>query len=100
MPKYVVKVTQEDIDSGRPRVPMQCPVALAVSRSLGGSGFVIAGPRSIHINRGSLITPPEARKFMRRFDDGAPIEPFEFTIDTDVIFVCDDPDDAIDYSYE
>lgn len=35
------------------------------------------------VKLGTIPLPPEAVEFVERFDDGLPVEPFEFTIEVD-----------------
>lgn len=72
-----VEVTDDDIKAGQPYVPSLCPVARAVSRSLHAS--IMVGTHSIHDGRRTVgWLPGVAEDFIRRFDNGDRVEPFEF----------------------
>lgn len=76
-----IKVTQRNIERGRPCCTMACPIAL---------GMTEAGLRNPTVSRytamqcGRVETrarlPAEAVEFIRRFDLRLPVEPFEFDI--------------------
>jgi hypothetical protein len=81
----LVQVTQDDIDAGLPCVSNHCPVALALNRATGcewdvqGNGC--CGIRMKAKNYFSLNAPNDVAYFVEEFDDGLPVEPFEFELD-------------------
>ena len=62
--KVVVKVTQQDIDAGKPGCWETCPIGLATRRAVGCVWLV--------------DTSPEVDLFAGRFDAGFKVSPFEF----------------------
>jgi len=75
-----IHVTQEDIDRGRPCDATHCPVARALTRTF--RQFATVGDYwALPDGRGGPL-PPEARRFVRRFDHQVPVGPFQFTVET------------------
>lgn len=81
--KYLVSVTQIDIDSGKQKKCFECPVALAVRRSTGmrcrvdgSQGMLEAELKVIYV-----YFPPYAVDFQNDFDLGGPVTPFSFEIE-------------------
>lgn len=72
-------VTQEDIDKGVPNDDCKCPVALAISR-VRSTADVHVDRRYIDVGYQSFTTPEPASAFIRAFDAGQPVEPFEFEL--------------------
>jgi hypothetical protein len=73
-----VYVTQDDIDNGEPHNPCGCPIARAITRvrdtpTVFSSWAYIGGTCHTEYD-----LPPEATEFIRRFDIGEPVEPFDF----------------------
>lgn len=79
-----ITVTQDDIDSGRPRSCSSCPVAIAIKRK---------HPRSRDVSVGLMIiisyktrsprvlqVPYVASRFMFHFDLDSPVHPFTFEL--------------------
>lgn len=79
MTKLTVRVTQVDIDKGKPHNACRCPVALAIKRLGYGSSV---GRKEIYIHNVMVLisTPIKAAKFITAFDNGQPVKPFQFTI--------------------
>lgn len=75
----LIKVTQEDIDSGLPCVGSLCPIANAIEREV--NLFTSVGDDRIYIGDDSVETPVVCRDFIWRFDNWENVEPFEFEID-------------------
>lgn len=74
-----IKVEQHHIDRGIRHAANLCPVALAIEEELSLSCRAYS---IIEIGlKYHTITPIEVLSFMRRFDCGLPVEPFEFEID-------------------
>jgi hypothetical protein len=82
-----IEVIQKDIDKGVRSSFYCCPIAFAFKRAVKNNtryGFFYIG--SIHIvhcldgkwNRYEL--PKKAQKFIKRFDDSKPVEPFSFEL--------------------
>jgi hypothetical protein len=75
-----ISVTQSDINNGTAANCRVCPIALAIQR-------VMEDPRwTVHYGTafcGSRMArlPVEASRFVRMFDTGWPVEPFEFELD-------------------
>ena len=74
-----ISVTQEDIDKGKREDSCVCPIALAVRRQTG---------RLFHIDDtnaddgyDTIQLPIKARQFVRSYDNGNPVEPFEFELE-------------------
>ena len=84
---YHVIVTAEDIAHGERGTSEGCPVALALRRLVPGSGVGYCDEKVGYrawIGPGCgimpIILPPAAQDFVRCFDQGLPVEPFEFTL--------------------
>lgn len=85
-----ITVTQSDIEAGKPNRSCQCPIARAVSRSLGYAfehERVVVNPNKILLldNIGIIHTrhnvPSEVTDFVTAFDSGEPVAPFSFHLD-------------------
>ena len=83
--KSVIRVTQEDIDNGVRTNCFNCPLSLAVKRSLNAVSadvsrwcieFKLASGLA-----GRFVLPKEAVDFVRGFDSDKKVEPFEFEIE-------------------
>jgi hypothetical protein len=85
-----VTVTDYDIDSGVPGSFTQCPVAIAIRRTLAAS-HVSVGENVIQVSHGyrdsatsvNYATPADVRDFVRWFDGrgAAGVEPFSFDLE-------------------
>jgi hypothetical protein len=84
-----VSVTQDDIDKGN-HYCSACPIARAVTRRLAHGYW--AGVESATLSilppcgsgmrwPDSIKLPSALRDFVRRFDNGLPVEPFNFVVD-------------------
>ena len=77
---YTIEVTPQDIDAGKRRSCDHCPIALALART--GIAFqgvdysLVLGP-----DFNPIDLPQSARNFIEKFDEGAPVLPFTFTLD-------------------
>lgn len=78
-----IEVTQEDISNGIPDDCDYCPIALAAKR---------AGMESVLVYNSRIIARDEevdaplsirARRFVRRFDAGLRVKPFNFEVRND-----------------
>lgn len=76
-----VEVTAQDIAEGREGDCWHCPIALALTRAVGGE--------PVHVNFSDISDggggwyrklPTEAVSFQRWFDRGDPVEPFSFKV--------------------
>ena len=76
----LIRVTQDDIRNGVQCDAMLCPVALSLRRSLPGR-TVTAGEFTIYIDDGMYAAPVAVEEFIENFDDGAPVQPFEFELE-------------------
>ena len=81
---YHVVVTAEDIAKGERYSANRCPVALALNRLVPDSSVGYGGDGyKAWIGDGwasSKPLPPIAQNFVGRFDQGLPVEPFDFTL--------------------
>jgi hypothetical protein len=89
--ELVIEVTADDIASGKPGSPCQCPIALAAIRALGEFEGVLkaetAGALWIALYRDSIDWEPYATyslpkdvvAFVELFDNDRPVAPFTFT---------------------
>jgi hypothetical protein len=77
MRKVIIKVTQQDIDRGIKGDCEKCPIGLAVQRCLTGMNL-----RKFYNSTEAQEQPlpPIATEFMRKFDAGEVVTPFEFAI--------------------
>jgi hypothetical protein len=81
MRQVTVEVTQEDIDSGMPKICSQCPVALAMRRAEGRVWMVGYGVLELLQAPYSVVTAPTGvTQFISDFDRNNPVAPFSFTI--------------------
>ncbi len=77
-----LSVTQQDIDEGEKASCTKCPVALALQRALGrqdDAAMVGMGMVNLFIDGNSHKVPDAVRDFVRSFDSGDKVEPFELT---------------------
>lgn len=80
MRKVLVAVTQEDIDMSpwENRNARNCPVARAISRTLGEDygvdGFIVWGLRGFR----AFSLPSHASIWIAKYDNGESVEPFHF----------------------
>lgn len=72
------KVTQSDIDKGQAGQHDSCPVALAMTRTLGKKVFVGQNGISIQNCPEILEIPESVWEFICRFDSGDLISPMSF----------------------
>lgn len=78
---YRVRVTEDHIERGTPLNPYSCPIALALSEIRPRRRRkIVAGYSSIRFGKEQYDTPPDARAFMDRFDDGKAVRPFTFEL--------------------
>lgn len=75
-----VSVTQKDIDKGTVGDCILCPIARALSRAKHRKMRV---GMFVYYEAYSCVDkplPPEARNFVKRFDKGLKVKPFEFEV--------------------
>ena len=82
-----IRVTREDIDNGEAGDCDRCPVALALLRhtnadevTVGNCGVDIFHDSGLVVDYG-VDLPEVARDFIKKFDTGRDVEPFEFEVD-------------------
>lgn len=82
-----IRVTQADIDTGKPGKTCTCPVARAINRILNGSHFASVS-NAINIFRCGgaqlklqILFPQSVRNFIYRFDSRQPVQPLDFDIE-------------------
>jgi hypothetical protein len=81
-----VRVEWLDIEAGRRKNCVSCPLALAIHRAAGLPVYVAAedvgectgDPGDLGMRLGTL--PARARRFVKNFDAGRDVQPFEFTL--------------------
>lgn len=84
--RYVIEVTQEDIDAAVKGNSSRCAVATAIARQIGDAGHVIVDVQTIRFSRLDkrarlyYLTPPVVTSYIIDFDAGDPIEPFSFRL--------------------
>jgi hypothetical protein len=80
----VVRVTAGHIKAGKPGKCGECPVALAVADTFPAAAFASVCPDHLAMLLDDKLvrtpTPMRAAVFIRAFDAGDPVEPFEFTV--------------------
>lgn len=84
---YTVNVRQEDIDKCTPRSSSKCPVASAIRRSTGIDDVTVSPNTCILtvVANGKEynyygIMPGIVPPFVKSFDSGLPVQPFEFQL--------------------
>ncbi|MBY0277920.1 hypothetical protein K2Z84_21510 [Candidatus Binatia bacterium] len=80
-----VRVTQEHIVAGKARSPGSCPIALALVGARPDRKWLV-GERNVtvyenHAPIAEVLLPRAASNFVREFDLGVPVEPFEFELE-------------------
>lgn len=77
-----IKVTQEDIDKGKPKDTWNCPIARALFRATGWKWVVRANDYYRLAPARLYAELPEcARQFVSDFDEYRVVRPFEFEIE-------------------
>lgn len=85
--KVTITVTQTDIDAATQArlglgytAPKCCPIAQAINRR--HHNWVVTETRVLDCDyNGIAVLPGPAMSFIRRFDSGQAVEPFEFEIE-------------------
>jgi hypothetical protein len=76
-----VRVTQKDIDNGEPLCDNDCPIALAVRRTIKRRvGVSYHGVYYTPSMQWAYELPVEVSRFIGRFDRLKPVKPFTFTM--------------------
>jgi hypothetical protein len=86
MPKVTIRVTKEDIETGRRGACGFCPIAFAVRRETNCHDvwvydLTIDIKQHEHGQIAEYRTPFDAQRFMLDFDDGLAVKPFEFEME-------------------
>lgn len=76
-----ISVTEDHIKKGRKREPRFCPVAIAVRERLKLSEYQVDVGNRIWIKDFPVEIPHAVNRFVSDFDNGRPVEPFEFDLD-------------------
>lgn len=76
-----IHVTQDHINNGRPYCHT-CPIALALNERvpIPGEWFVTSSFAQSGLHSAPHSLPRSAQRFIRRFDNGKHVEPFNFII--------------------
>lgn len=82
MREVTIEVTQEDIDNGEQKNFKSCPVAIAISRTIGQPAQVDQESVSLVLTPwdDSIEIPGRASNFISSYDDGDPVSPFSFPL--------------------
>jgi hypothetical protein len=80
-----IDVTSDDIAKGEREQPCRCPIALALTRAHPGQWVLGEHTADFYFDDadGTISLPNEARDFIKRFDNGDPVEPFSFELELD-----------------
>lgn len=81
MSAITIRVTADDIVNGSCK-GRHCPIALALKRQTTLHDFTIKHPGIIEFDSdgSEYRLPPIARRFLRKFDLGRVVKPFEFEL--------------------
>lgn len=91
----IIKVTQEDIDNGKKKSCYECPIALAIQRvSVKHLRCDVMNQQVYAVEKDLRpvwirILPPEAQLFIIDFDAGKSVKPFQFELDIQEKYLCD-----------
>ncbi len=84
MKRVKVSVETQDIHYDMARVVRNCPVALAIKRALNKKNGICVFRDCIGLGgyktSPKVMLPTRATKFIDRFDEGKPVQPFNFYI--------------------
>ncbi len=88
-----ITVTEEDIKLGKRSSMAACPVALAIKRITKNTSVLIDERYVSWLQRDSIKlpsmvykdTPADVQWFIKNFDDGVVVEPFEFELNDSTI---------------
>ncbi len=78
-----ITVTAEHIAKGKIKACRECPVALAIRECFPDTEdfYIVVGNTFVNIHRKEYILPEEVSMYIRAFDAGKSILPFEFELD-------------------
>lgn len=76
----IISVTKEDIENGETQSKYSCPIALALKRAEPAASIHVYKQ---HLKVDSVIyeLSPRIQTFIAYFDNGLPVEPFEFSLE-------------------
>ena len=75
-----IKVTQEDIDKGCAEAATCCPIARAIGRRIPDGRVAVLGRSGSIDHEAILLMPVSCLNFVKHFDSGRNVEPFEFDL--------------------
>jgi hypothetical protein len=78
----LIRVTEEHIKAGKPDNCRFCPIAIAITEALEHKYIVVVKPKLCYTCGRVFALPEIARNFIRSFDLGKHVEPFEFELPT------------------
>lgn len=74
--RKLIKVTKKHINNGEMGSPWLCPIADALMETIQSNNVCVAS--RITIDNNDYKLPRSAERFIRRFDEGKPVKPFNF----------------------
>ena len=74
-----VNVTQRDIEKGKPKEILCCPVALAVHRAI-PNNLSYVGTCYMSVDGRIFDWPTKIIRFIQHFDSNLPVKPFKFIL--------------------
>lgn len=80
--KVEINVSHRHIRCGTPGNYCFCPIVLAIQEVLPGWRVEAFGNFAV-LNKRAVRLPVECAVFVGRFDNGLPVEPFSFLLDTE-----------------
>jgi hypothetical protein len=82
-----ISVTQKHIDSGRQQNCFLCPIAKAITEAVAGKLHIIVQPNRVEFKGmewgggwRTIELPNSAKEFIKKFDAGKVVEPFDFVL--------------------
>ena len=84
--EITVTVTKTDIAKGERKGRCTCPIARALKRCLPKADGIYVYPASVWVHLPAVTSlsighlPPDAKRFVERFDGGEAVEPFTFNL--------------------
>ena len=80
--KKKITVTQGDIETGIPNLPLDCPISLAMrKRGLEYCVIKVFAHRRFGFGPDKIRLPVKAQSFIKRFDAGKKVKPFSFEVE-------------------
>lgn len=86
----IYKITQKDIDRGKPRETEKCPVGLVISETMGA--YVEVCEPHITIEDTTYTNCQQLARWIKRYDEYEDVEPIEIEL-FDVNADCEDEED-------